>query len=507
MPNCSAISLLRLPCVLVARSSVGAIGRVLAALAPLSTFVRAVVLLGERDLYAEEEIQKHGQVAVFSFVLPSERTRAGFALQAMLNRAVLTSLRLCLQQKPEQTQDLVARDRVALWHPYTALRESAEPLVVVSAENEFLYLEDKRCLIDGISSWWTILHGHRPPALLEALHRVGQQIDHVHFAGVTHEPGILCAEALLKRSPWPTGKVFFSDNGSTAVEVALKMAYQWWCQRGEPQRTLFIGFENGYHGDTFGAMAVGRDPLFFGTFEPLLFQVLQVPVSLTALEKALRENAARVAAVIIEPLVQGAGGMVMHSAETLRELAELCHKYGVHFIADEVMTANRTGTFWAHSQASVVPDLICAAKTLTGGLLPLAATLASPKIVEGFDNAVRTKTFFHGHSFTANPLACGIAVANLRLLEGEEAQHNLQRICDFWQQAFTGAEYFFACAISSRASSMTYAGGVTPFFFAQASFWACVLQQQSRQQVSALPQPHGLSWQGNGFDRSLGGVR
>jgi adenosylmethionine-8-amino-7-oxononanoate aminotransferase len=259
----------------------------------------------------------------------------------------------------------------------------------------------------------------------------------VLFAGVTHAPGVELAEAMLAAAPWRGGRVFYSDNGSTAVEVALKMAYQFWCHRGEPGRTLFVGFENGYHGDTFGAMAVSRDPLFFGTFDPLLFRALQVPVSADQLDATLRENAGKVAAVILEPLVQGAGGMRMHSPQELRDIFEVTRRHGVLFIADEVMTGCRTGRIWAHSHAGIAPDLICTAKTLAGGMLSLSATLASPEVVAAFGTADRAKTFFHGHSFTANPLACAVAVENWKLLAGSEWNANAARSEAFWREHLT----------------------------------------------------------------------
>ena len=287
-------------------------------------------------------------------------------------------------------------------------------------------------MIDAISSWWTILHGHCHPPLMDALRLASETIDHVLFAGVTHRYAIECAERLLKTAPWPNGRVFFSDNGSTAVEVALKMAYQWWDLRGEPQRTLFVGFQGAYHGDTFGAMAVGRDPLFFGRFDPLLFRALQVPVSAERLDAVLQEHGNRVAAVVIEPLVQGAGGMRMHTSAELRAIYDVARRHGVLFIADEVMTCGRTGSYWAHTQADIAPDLICAAKTLAGGVMPLAATLVAPQIVAAFDTDDRTKTFFHGHSFTAHPLACAVAAENLRSMEDGQWLAESRRIEDFW---------------------------------------------------------------------------
>jgi adenosylmethionine-8-amino-7-oxononanoate aminotransferase len=261
--------------------------------------------------------------------------------------------------------------------------------------------------------------------------------DHVHFAGVTHPPAVELAELLLQTAPWPGGRVFYSDNGSTAVEVALKMAYQFWADRGEPQRTRFVGFEHGYHGDTFGAMAVGRDPVFFGRFEPLLFRAAVIPLSAERLDATLTRHGGEVAGVIVEPLVQGAGGMRLHTPAELSALAEVARRHGVLFIADEVMTGGgRTGTLWAHQAAGVAPDLICASKTLTGGVLPLAATLVSPGVAEAWQTADPARTFFHGHSFTAHPLACSVAVANFKMLTGAPDPRP-RRIEAFWNAALS----------------------------------------------------------------------
>jgi adenosylmethionine-8-amino-7-oxononanoate aminotransferase len=268
---------------------------------------------------------------------------------------------------------------------------------------------------------------------MAALADAATRYDHVHFAGVTHAPAVELAERMLQTMPWDGGRVFFSDNGSTAVEVALKMAYQFWCHHGEPRRVSFVGFEGGYHGDTFGAMAVGRDPVFFGRFEPLLFRAERLPISAERLDDFLSRSGTEVAAVIIEPLVQGAGGMLMHTPEELRAIYDVARKHGVLFIADEVMTGGgRTGELWAHQLAGIAPDLVCAGKTLAGGVLPLAATLASPKVVDAWDTDDRSRTFFHGHSFTAHPLACSVAVANWSLIPHGMAQ--AKRIESFWNQ-------------------------------------------------------------------------
>jgi len=474
--------------VLVSSSAVGAVGRTIQCLDALSPYAvhPLVVLLGPIDAFAEEQIRRHRDVQVFSLTAPATWDATGVRTAAEEQIAVLRAIEssplapvlrgegsgvrgLASRQdgvtelasvssphpqplSPEYRGEgsnavapvlrgegskagIVERDRTFVWHPYTSLGDADPPLACVGAQDEFLTLADGRRVIDGISSWWTILHGHRFPPLMSALRDAMNRFDHVHFAGVTHEPAVKLAELLLSTAHWQGGRVFYSDNGSTAVEVALKLAYQYWRHRGEAQRTCFIGFENGYHGDTFGAMAVGRDPLFFGHFEPLLFKAEIVPLDVNRLAESLRRLKGEVAGVILEPLVQGAGGMRMHSPETLRQIVDITREHDVLFIADEVMTGGgRTGTLWAHQAANVVPDLICAAKTLTGGILPLAATLVAPKVVAAFESADRTRTFFHGHSFTAHPLACSVAAANWRTLTSQ-ADGNPARIERFWQES------------------------------------------------------------------------
>jgi adenosylmethionine---8-amino-7-oxononanoate aminotransferase len=430
---------LALPCVLVSSSAVGSIGRTLQCLRALDSFAirpAVVALMGQPDEFAAEQISRHGRIPVVSMSPPGEWSTSGVAKAAQEQLAKLQALQ-SPSREPVQVPELLERDRDFIWHPYTSLREADPPLPVVAAQDEFLELADGRRVIDGISSWWTILHGHRHPVLLAAFSEAAARIDHVQFAGVTHPWAVELAELMLARAPWLGGRVFFSDNGSTAVEVALKMAYQFWCQRGEPKRTLFVGMEHGYHGDTFGAMAVGRDPLFFGRFEPLLFETKIVPLSAERLHETLAQHRGDVAAVIVEPLVQGAGGMHMHSPEKLRSLFEVARAHDVLFIADEVMTGcGRTGPLWAFQAAGIAPDLICTAKTLTGGMMPLAATLAAPKVVSAFDTSDRRDTFFHGHSFTAHPLACAVAVANWRMLPNG-INPNAARIETFWQQSLS----------------------------------------------------------------------
>jgi adenosylmethionine-8-amino-7-oxononanoate aminotransferase len=431
---------LRLPVVLVGSSAVGAVGRTLAAvraMAGVGLRTAAVVLIGPDDPFAAEQIGRHTDgLPVIGLRPPAGVWTPGTLAAAVTGqRGGLEAVRAAVAEgRPVPPEPLLDADARTVWHPYTPLRTPDAPLPVVAARDEFLTLADGRQLIDGISSWWTILHGHRPPAIMQAIRDATYRLDHVLFGGATHPDAVELAGHLLGSMPWgPGGRVFYSDNGSTAVEVALKMAYQAWCHRGEPGRALFVGFENGYHGDTFGAMSVGRDPVFFGRFEPLLFRAVQIPVSAEALDAVLTRHVGEVAGVLIEPLVQGAGGMCMHSPADLRALSDVAKRHGVTFIADEVMTGfGRTGTRWAFEPAGIAPDLVCVAKGITGGVLPLAATLASPALVAAFDTADRSRTFFHGHSFTANPLACAAAVASWRLLETGRWQADVRRIESAW---------------------------------------------------------------------------
>jgi adenosylmethionine---8-amino-7-oxononanoate aminotransferase len=335
------------------------------------------------------------------------------------------------------TKSLIQRDSKYCWHPYTQHGIEGEPLAVESAKGAWLTLSDGRQLLDGISSWWTNLHGHGHPALVEALSKQAAQLDHVLFAGCTHEPAVQIAETLVEMAaPLAAGsnskaltRVFFSDNGSTAVEVALKAAYQSWLRRGEAQRTVFIALKESYHGDTFGAMAVGEPEPFFAEFKPFLFEVERVLPNSASLEAALKKHGNKVAGFILEPLVQGAGGMLMHSPEFLREARRLCDDHSVLLIADEVMTGfGRTGSLFACSQGPISPDLLCLAKGLTGGMLPLSVTMATESIYDAFLSESRSQAFFHGHSFTANPLGCAVANASMSLVKSEQTPKKLQQI-------------------------------------------------------------------------------
>lgn len=317
-------------------------------------------------------------------------------------------------------------DRRHVWHPYTQMLTAAPPIPVERAAGVYLYTEDGRRLLDGISSWWVNIHGHSHPRLNRALTEQAARLEHVIFAGFAHEPGARLAAELVTRCGGGLNKVFYSDDGSTAVEVALKMAYQSWCHRGEPQRNLFVAFDDAYHGDTFGTMAVGGTRVFHTAFNDLLFAVRRAatPSSVKRadhgadLEELLDREGDRVAAVIIEPMLQGAGGMVVLPPDFLVRVRQLTERHGIPLIADEVFTGfGRTGRFLACEHAGIEPDLLCLSKALTAGYLPLAATLASQAIYDTFLSKDRGRTFFHGHSYTGNALACAVALESLALFD------------------------------------------------------------------------------------------
>jgi adenosylmethionine-8-amino-7-oxononanoate aminotransferase len=330
---------------------------------------------------------------------------------------------------PFSREDLVKRDHQVCWHPYTQHGLKEELLPIVRASGSWIELADGTRMLDAISSWWTCLHGHGHPDLIDALYRQATSLDHVLFAGCTHPAAIELAEQLVNRSPEGLTRVFYSDNGSTAVEVALKAAIQYWLRQGNRERTHFVALEGAYHGDTFGAMAAGDPDPFFVDFAPFLFHVQRAAPTTEAITSILSRNTGQVAAVILEPLVQGAAGMQMHSPSFLAEVRRLCDQHDTLLIADEVMTGfGRTGTLFACEQANITPDLLCLAKGLTGGILPLAATVVREKIYEAFLSTDRSRAFFHGHSFTANPIGCAVALASLDIVEREATPNRLDQL-------------------------------------------------------------------------------
>jgi adenosylmethionine-8-amino-7-oxononanoate aminotransferase len=331
-----------------------------------------------------------------------------------------------------ETAELAALDRRVLWHPFTQQQgwERDEPPVLIErAEGCTLYDTDGNAYLDGTSSLWCNVHGHAHPVIDAAVREQLERMAHSTMLGLSHPGAVRLAERLVDLAPPGLSRVFYSDSGSTAVEVALKMAFQHWAQRGQPERTGFVCLRDAYHGDTIGSVSVGGIDLFHSLYRPLLFDAWQTePGDAAQLEALLREHSGRIAAVVVEPLVQGAAGILTHPDGYLRAVRELCDAHDVLLICDEVATGfGRTGTMFACEQEGVAPDLMCVAKGLTGGYLPLAATLASERIYEAFlgDHA-EMKTFFHGHTYTGNPLACAAALATLDVFEAERTLEALQ---------------------------------------------------------------------------------
>jgi adenosylmethionine-8-amino-7-oxononanoate aminotransferase len=352
---------------------------------------------------------------------------------------------------PAPTRRLRDADKAHLWHPFTQMAEwtAGDPVVIAEGDREFLIDTCGNRYIDGVSSLWCNLHGHRRPEMDEAVRRQLGRIAHSTLLGLAGEAPIELAARLIGIAPRGLTRVFYSDSGATAVEVALKMAFQYWrqCPRPQPGRTRFVGLSLGYHGDTLGAMSVGGIDLFHGIFRPLLFDCLHAPAPYCyrcpldlgretcgmacaeAMEGILAEHAGEVAAVILEPLVQGAGGMITHPDGYLRRIADACRRHGALLICDEVATGfGRTGRMFACEHEDVQPDLLCLAKGVSGGYLPLAATLATERIYEAFlGDPAEGRTFFHGHTYTGNALACAAGLASLEVFQKDRV---LERIGD-----------------------------------------------------------------------------
>jgi adenosylmethionine-8-amino-7-oxononanoate aminotransferase len=359
-----------------------------------------------------------------------------------------------MSDRPRTTDELRRLDKQYVWHPFTPmaqwLADDHDPLVITAADGMFLVDSDGNRYLDGVSSLWCNVHGHRVPEIDAAIRAQLEKVAHTTMLGLASEPAILLAERLIKIAPPGLAKVFYSDAGATATEVAFKLAAQYWFNTGKAEKNEFVGFSEGYHGDTVGAMSVGRTTAFHRPYFPLLFKVHYAPTPfeyrfapdcdcnnatcdrlhcrpdsdvrtqcLACLERLLEQHHQRIAAVCIEPIVQGAAGMIVHPDSFLRGVRRLCDKYDVLLIADEVAVGfGRTGTMFACEHETVSPDIMCIAKGISGGYLPLAATLASQKIFDSFlGEPWEGKTFFHGHTYTGNPLACAAAIASLDLFE------------------------------------------------------------------------------------------
>jgi len=322
----------------------------------------------------------------------------------------------------------------SIWHPFTQHGLGDEIPLVTHAEGAALHTADGRRFVDAVSSWWVTTHGHCHPKIMAAIRKQTEKLDQLIFAGWTHEPAETLARGLIDIAPAPLAHVFYSDSGSTSVEVALKMALGYWLNRGEPRHRIVV-MAHSYHGDTIGTMSVGERGVYNRAYAPLLFDVETLPfpaageeqATLDALERLCRADDAP-AALIVEPLILGAGGMLIYPAETLAAMRRICAHHHVLFIADEVMTGwGRTGTLFACEQADIAPDIMCLSKGLTGGAIPLAVTLATPEIFDAHVSTDRSKMFFHSSSYTANPIACAAADANLAIWREEPV---LERIGD-----------------------------------------------------------------------------
>jgi adenosylmethionine-8-amino-7-oxononanoate aminotransferase len=329
---------------------------------------------------------------------------------------------------------LIERDSQHLWHPYTQHKTAALPIAIVKGEGALLWDENNKEYIDAIASWWVNPFGHSNKHIADAIYKQLTTLEHVLFGGFTHEPAVLLGERLMAILPDNQKKIFFSDNGSTAVEIAIKVSLQYFYNK-EQKKTTIIAFENAFHGDTFGAMAASGISFFTESFQGMLIDVVRIPVpvkgkeqeSFESLKEAIKDNSC--AAFLFEPLVQGAAGMVMYEPESLDELIKICQTNNVLTIADEVMTGfGKTGKTFACDYLNQKPDMMCLSKALTGGTIPMAITTFTQNIFDAFYDDDINKALFHGHTFTGNPTGCAAALASLELLLSQEMQSNLVRI-------------------------------------------------------------------------------
>jgi adenosylmethionine-8-amino-7-oxononanoate aminotransferase len=358
----------------------------------------------------------------------------------------------------EKNKDLMRRDLAVLWHPCTQMKDhESYPLIPIkNGKGVWLHDFDGNRYIDAISSWWVNIFGHANPTINAALSEQANQLEHVIFAGFSHEPGIRLAERLVAMTPNGLDRVFYGDNGSSAIEIALKMSFHYWKNKGRPEKTEFVNLANSYHGETFGALAVGDVALYKETYEPLLMTCRTVESpdcfhreeqesweehtlrKFDSMRREIEQNHQTIAAVVIEPLIQCAGNMRMYHAVYLRQLRKLCDEFDVHLIADEIAVGfGRTGTMFGCEQAEISPDFLCVGKGLTAGYLPLSAVLTTQNVYDAFyDDYETLRAFLHSHSYTGNPLACGVALATLDLFDSENTIEENQATAKAMGEAF-----------------------------------------------------------------------
>lgn len=350
----------------------------------------------------------------------------------------------------------IKKDLKYIWHPFTQMKDCrvSPPILIEKAQGIKLYDDKGNCYYDTISSWWCNVHGHNHPKIQKAVKKQLGLLDHVLFAGFTHKPAIRLAQELISLTPSNLTKVFFSDNGSTSVETALKISLQYWHNIGKKEKTKFVGLDYAYHGDTVGAMSVSGVGLFNRVFTPLLFSSFKVPSPycyrcpldrkrefcnidcIEKMEAVLKKHHREISALILEPLVLAAGGMIIYPADYLRKAAVLAKEYHVHLILDEVATGfGRTGKMFACEYADVKPDFMCLSKGITSGTLPLGVTLTTEKIYKAFyDDYEKNKTFYHGHTYTANPIACSAALASLAVFKENKPLEKVKKVINFFHR-------------------------------------------------------------------------
>ncbi|MBB3700926.1 adenosylmethionine--8-amino-7-oxononanoate transaminase [Flammeovirga yaeyamensis] len=373
-------------------------------------------------------------------------------------------------------KSLLEKDKEFIWHPFTAQTLTPPPLPVTSAKGSLLTLEDGREIIDAIASWWVNIHGHGNEELAEVIKQQVLDLDHIIFAGFAHQPSVALAEKLQPLLPGNLHRFFFSDNGSTATEVALKMAIQYFWNKGDTKRKKVIALEGAYHGDTFGALSMAARTPFSAPFDDYLFDVLYLPFPTEENEKEVYElmeeycASEEVCAFIFEPLVQGASGMRMYSAKTLDHLIGIAQSFGTLCIADEVMTGfYRTGKLFATNYLTDhAPDILCCSKALTAGILPMGLTICTQEIYSAYLVDDMMKTFFHGHSFTGNPITCALALKSLEMLIGDERQEQIKTLCNsqkMMAEKLTALPYFSNVRVTGSILALDYINEAETSYF------------------------------------------